>query len=1601
MTNIGGYLKSLSAIDIADSTETGRALMVARDKATANDILWEIKTEAFTAAPGGHYVCAGTFTVTNPISANDGQMWQVVVAEGEVAVNGVSYSPSRWPLAIARVDGAWTTLPNSLTQTLSAGGGITTPDILVKDPDNLQNSSLIVSNGTLDIVGTAACANAGKGSCLSITNANDFDPGEPLTVDGRARIVHGMTFQSGINNFVNDSDHTHVTWSTQNRNDWQLIQNGGDSTSNPNYFSIATVGNNTTTTLFNVADIYNVDTNDATVGGSSPFPLSNVKIRYNTNATPALTAGQYVSVTFDAGAVGIVDGTYVGTITSGPNIVNIDGADRYEYITSLNLLSLSNWVSASKSSQIIVNNDDGIKRVRLSHSPQTIAGTKVSLEGNYNGVARHVLVTMNGNDVYEGMPVVFVTSTSIIDIPPGYHNAFVKTILDYDRFVLSIGNPISGYANTFGVSTDTADWYIVKGSTDAVHQYNAALQHVTIERYPTSDTSSTTTGGNKSVAIGQGTEAVSDGSMAFGSFNTASGDFSTVGGGIYNTVSGGRRSTIGGGKCNTVSGSCSTVSGGYSNIVSGDGAVVAGGRCNTAPGNCSTVSGGYCNSTTGGCATIGGGYCNIASQRYTTISGGYKGVASDDYSTVSGGYCNTASSENTVVGGGYQNTASGYNSVSTGGRCNTSSSYYTTVGGGLKNTASGYYSTVGGGLFNAAKDKGSAVGAGFNNTSIGIGSVIAGGFNNRTAGYLPSVVSNRTYDGLLAQTTLYVTGDVTSEFSASGTNECIEMTYNNSFSSPSKVLLNLISISFDGTHTLIVVPGNYTSTANYNGPKVRDVLVQATLREWNTISGGRDNTASGYSGSVIGGGCRNYTRGYLSTIGGGRENHATACSFVGGGTNNAALQVSGVIGGGSRNTITHQGLCGVISGGECNTVCCRYGAIGGGRCNTSSGQYSTIGGGVFNTTTSSGYRSTIGGGESNTVSGFYSTVSGGYRNTSSDYYSIAAAGFNNTSSGKGSVISGGINNRTSGFGAFVVTGASYDSGQDQTTFTLNGNVTNYFSIDGTLNCIEIVALSNGFGPWRQIANLVGKTADSNNTYILVTGNYTDTESEIRIRDILAGSGGTNNTISGGSDNTASGYFSFIGGGQHNNISYYSCFNVIGGGTTNSTSGCNSVIAGGSNNTAAGLNPVISGGQYNCVSGGVNLQNATISGGSNNSATDTGTTIGGGAGNYVAGNYSVVAGGESNCALGNCFVTKHITIGGGGYNTASGSHTTISGGCKNIAGSRLTTIGGGLCNFACNATPNNATGAVANGIGANTSGGSWSPSSAEFYGSPTVFNAGCSSTVSGGFQNVASGNFSSVAGGRCNTASGVYSVVGGGACNSACAYSTVVGGINNRACNNVWGYSTVVGGVNNVASGSGTFIGGGDGNVASNDSAMIVGGNDHISSGRFSSVNGGCSNTASASYSSIIGGLRGLANKYGEVAHSSGSFDANRGTAQHSLTTFFGTTNDAIPTKIFLDGSSANFIVENNTSYGFLLKVIGVTTSTGLTNVYYFKGFIKNVGGTTSLSSTLIKEEIEESVSMDVALTANDTTNSLDITVTGVASTDIRWVAVLDCVKVSF
>jgi hypothetical protein len=121
-----------------------------------------------------------------------------------------------------------------------------------------------------------------------------------------------------------------------------------------------------------------------------------------------------------------------------------------------------------------------------------------------------------------------------------------------------------------------------------------------------------------------------------------------------------------------------------------------------------------------------------------------------------------------------------------------------------------------------------------------------------------------------------------------------------------------------------------------------------------------------------------------------------------------------------------------------------------------------------------------------------------------------------------------------------------------------------------------------------------------------------------------------------------------------------------------------------------------------------------------------------------------------------------------------------------------------------------------------------------------------------------------------------------------------------------------------------------------------------------------------------------------------SFTDAGGFLKHTQTI---TTSDATPTKL------ANSItLATDTVRHFEATVIGREAATGDIQVYKFKGAIKNIAGTTTIVDAVSSESIAEDLGTATwgvpTVTADDSVDTLEITVTGEAAHTIKWESTL-------
>ncbi len=274
-------------------------------------------------------------------------------------------------------------------------------------------------------------------------------------------------------------------------------------------------------------------------------------------------------------------------------------------------------------------------------------------------------------------------------------------------------------------------------------------------------------------------------------------------------------------------------------------------------------------------------------------------------------------------------------------------------------------------------------------------------------------------------------------------------------------------------------------------------------------------------------------------------------------------------------------------------------------------------------------------------------------------------------------------------------------------------------------------------------------------------------------------------------------------------------------------------------------------------------------------------------------------------------------------------------------------------------------------------------------SATMVASGTNAVVAGGENNIASAAHSAVGGGSTNTASGTQSVIAGGYSNTASSI-----------------YSTVAGGSTNRSTATGAFVGAGTGNWASNSDAFIGGGGSNNCSGSRAVIAGGSGNRADGTESTVPGGAyattRAITGAYAWAG--SGAVEGQQQEGQFVLK--LDTTN-ATPGTLTTTGAAVSTtnmpVMPNNSTYHCRIRLTARNTTSGDSKSWTGTALIKrgaNAAATALVGSpTLTSDYGDASLSTTaVALTADTTRGALAIGVTGIATTNIRWTALLETVE---
>jgi hypothetical protein len=496
---------------------------------------------------------------------------------------------------------------------------------------------------------------------------------------------------------------------------------------------------------------------------------------------------------------------------------------------------------------------------------------------------------------------------------------------------------------------------------------------------------------------------------------------------------------------------------------------------------------------------------------------------------------------------------------------------------------------------------------------------------------------------------------------------------------------------------------------------------------------------------------------------------------------------------------------------------------------------------------------------------------------------------------------------------------------------------------------------------------------------------------------------------------ASGQYAFIGGGQNNTASQFAAAVVGGrgnnGGNTNygfiGAGLSNGLNVGGSGNSYAavvGGNANTAAGYYNFVGMGftnsgtsataVTTQTTTI-------ATTAGTTL------YLSSANASIRVGAYIAGTGvasDTYATSTVTTGTPAVmNTSSISGTTLTVGTLAsgtiIAGQVLTGTGVTAGTYIVSGSASTWTVSVSQTVASTTITGtartitiSQNATTAagitlSFFTPHGVVVGGGNNQATGAYSFIGGGGNAGVAGER-NVASGDWSFVGGGTKNTASGIGAVICG---------GGTDTTIQG--NTAGGNGSFVGAGIQNSASGLNSMVVGGRGNTASGNYSSVyGGGWATTRNITGNTVTAGSNTPLNTF------------VTGQSQTAILVLARQTTDATATALTSDTGVASginqVILPNNSAYYFRGSVIAGVTGAGDSKAWTFEGAIKRgVGvGTTVIIGTVILNTIAQDAgasTWSIAITADTTNGGVRVTVTGQASTTIRWVCKIETTEMTY
>jgi hypothetical protein len=195
------------------------------------------------------------------------------------------------------------------------------------------------------------------------------------------------------------------------------------------------------------------------------------------------------------------------------------------------------------------------------------------------------------------------------------------------------------------------------------------------------------------------------------------------------------------------------------------------------------------------------------------------------------------------------------------------------------------------------------------------------------------------------------------------------------------------------------------------------------------------------------------------------------------------------------------------------------------------------------------------------------------------------------------------------------------------------------------------------------------------------------------------------------------------------------------------------------------------------------------------------------------------------------------------------------------------------------------------------------------------------------------------------------------------------------------------------------------NKASGANSVAIGGVQNTASG-IQSVCIGTANTASAENSIAIGAYSnsGLFGKFALTGYFIGSVGATQSGKMVLMRAAINATPTALTSNNSATGTTNQVILPNNSTYAFTGTIVAQQSKAqgNATAAWKVEGLITrgaNAAATTLVASTVTA--ISNTPSWTLALSADTTNGGLAVTATGAAATNIRWVATIETVEVTY